>query len=183
MVLLLGNHSAGKSSFINHILGSEVQISGRSPSDSKFTVIQGGNRNETLDGKTLSRQPDFTDLEKLFGSSFLPHIESKIVNNCEFLDELGIIVCDSPGMIDPPGMLINGNTSHSELDRGYNFKGVLRWLSQRSDVILLFFDPDKPGTTFETLDILANCLKGMTRKVHIILNKVDGKLNSLSALF
>jgi len=31
------------------------------------------------------------------------------------------------------------------LTGGYNFKGVTRWFAERADVILLFFDPDKPG--------------------------------------
>lgn len=30
-------------------------------------------------------------------------------------------------------------------DRGYDFEGVVKWFAERADVILLFFDPDKPG--------------------------------------
>jgi len=40
-------------------------------------------------------------------------------------------------------------------------------------VILLFFDPDKPGTTGETLQVLTNSLVGLDHKLHIILNKAD----------
>lgn len=39
-------------------------------------------------------------------------------------------------------------------------------------MILLFFDPDKPGTTGETLNILTSSLVGLDHKLHIILNKV-----------
>ena len=39
-------------------------------------------------------------------------------------------------------------------------------------MILLFFDPDKPGTTGETLTILTKSLAGMDHKLYIILNKV-----------
>ena len=28
-------------------------------------------------------------------------------------------------------------------ERGYDFLGVTKWLAERADVILLFFDPDK----------------------------------------
>eukprot|EP01034_Spumella_vulgaris_P022021 gene22021-28115_t len=59
------------------------------------------------------------------------------------------------------------------MDRGYNFEGVCRWYAERADVILLFFDPDKPGTTGETLSILTNSLVGLDHKLHIILNKAD----------
>jgi hypothetical protein len=40
-------------------------------------------------------------------------------------------------------------------------------------VILLFFDPDKPGTTGETLQVLTSALTGLDHKLHIILNKAD----------
>jgi hypothetical protein len=63
--------------------------------------------------------------------------------------------------------------SNSLMDRGYDFEGVVRWLAERADVILLFFDPDKPGTTGETLSILTNSLPGMDHKLYIILNKVS----------
>lgn len=50
---------------------------------------------------------------------------------------------------------------------------MCRWYAERADVILLFFDPDKPGTTGETLSILTNSLSGLDHKLHIILNKAD----------
>lgn len=34
-----------------------------------------------------------------------------------------------------------------------------RWFAEQSDVILLFFDPDKPGTTGETLECLTDALQ------------------------
>ena len=41
-VLLVGNHSSGKSSFINHVLGRPVQTAGVAPTDDSFTVIAPG---------------------------------------------------------------------------------------------------------------------------------------------
>ena len=38
---------------------------------------------------------------------------------------------------------------------------------------MFFFDPDKPGTTGETLQALTQALQGQDSKLHIILNKVD----------
>ena len=40
-------------------------------------------------------------------------------------------------------------------------------------MILFFFDPDKPGTTAETIGILTQTLAGLEYKLLIILNKVD----------
>ena len=39
--------------------------------------------------------------------------------------------------------------------------------------MLYCIDPDKPGTTGETLTVLTNSLAGMEHKLHIILNKAD----------
>lgn len=93
------------------------------------------------------------------------------------------MMVDSPGMIDSPmsrsiydspspdGSL-TGRREGSDTSRGYDFEGVVRWFAERADVILLFFDPDKPGTTGETLSILTNSLPGMDHKLYIVLNKV-----------
>lgn len=54
-----------------------------------------------------------------------------------------------------------------------SISAVCRWFAERADVILLFFDPDKPGTTGETLSILTNSLSGLEHKLHIVLNKAD----------
>lgn len=83
------------------------------------------------------------------------------------------MMVDSPGMIDSPmSRSSTGTRRGSDTSRGYDFEGVVRWFAERADVILLFFDPDKPGTTGETLSILTNSLPGMDHKLHIVLNKV-----------
>ena len=41
-VFLLGNHSSGKSSFINFLLGRAVQTTGVAPTDDSFTIIMPG---------------------------------------------------------------------------------------------------------------------------------------------
>ena len=115
------------------------------------------------DGRTLVDDPDFGfgGLQR-FGLPFLSHLSMKVRNDIKTKD---IILVDCPGMIDNPSTGINKNSSH---DRGYDFMGVTKWFAEKADVILFFFDPDKPGTTGETLQALTQALQG-----HIILNKVD----------
>ena len=50
---------------------------------------------------------------------------------------------------------------------------LLGWFAHRADIVLVFFDPDKPGTTGETMSVLLNSLSGMDHKLLIILNKAD----------
>lgn len=171
MVLVLGNHSSGKSTFINHMLGQDVQKTGRAPTDCTFTVLVGGAREERLDGSALVRHEalGFGDVQRLFGREFVSQVELKVVEKSALLDDGGLMVVDSPGMIDPPGKSLD----RTDTDRGYDFKRVVQWFAERADVILVMFDPDKPGTTFETLDVLTSSLRGLSSKMLLILNKVD----------
>eukprot|EP00956_Cyclotella_meneghiniana_P046035 scaffold396239_cov56-Cyclotella_meneghiniana.AAC.2 len=176
-VFLVGNHSSGKSSFINYVVGRSIQTAGVAPTDDCFTVIAPGPKDVDQDGPALVGDPDigFEGLRQ-FGPTLIHHAQLK----------------DSPGMIDSPvssgGMSMgfssigknltdsnshSGSTSHAVMDRGYDFQGVVRWFAERADVVLLFFDPDKPGTTGETLSILLHSLGGMDHKLLIVLNKAD----------
>lgn len=176
-VLLLGNHSSGKSSFVNYVCGRKVQTAGVAPTDDNFTVIVPGPADGDRDGPAFIGDPDlgFGGLRS-FGPSLIHHTCLKIRSRTSIQD---FAIVDSPGMIDSPRVRthIKGADGQYQLsdvmDRGYDFEGVCKWLAQRADVILLFFDPDKPGTTGETLSILTNSLAGMDHKLHIVLNKAD----------
>lgn len=172
MVLLLGNHSSGKSSFINFLVGSEVQKSGVAPTDDSFTLITSGMEDTDQDGPALVGDPDLGFMAlRNFGNALISHVQLKVRKN---LGLKNVILVDSPGMIDCPAVSAPAHLSTSErlrlssssrgreskyssegtFDRGYNFMAVTRWFAEHSDVILLFFDPDKPGTTGETLECL-----------------------------
>lgn len=171
-VLLLGNHSSGKSSFINHLLKQEIQETGAAPTDDRFTILMYENRFQDqtvkrIPGDMLIGRPDlpFGDLEG-FGNKLIQHMNGKILNH-ELLKEMYLI--DSPGMID---------SAKQEIKRPYNFLEVTRYLANISDLILLFFDVDKPGSTAETLGILSNVLINQDQKLRILMNKADSLKNA-----
>lgn len=173
-VLLLGNHSSGKSSFINHVLGRTVQQTGVAPTDDGFTVIAPAARDADRDGASFVGDPSmgFSPL-RAFGPGFLSHFKLKLRKDLQTKE---LMLVDSPGMIDSPegqhtARGADAPARHGE--RGYDFLGVTRWLAEQADVVLLFFDPDKPGTTGETLGCLTHSLAGLEHKTHIVLNKVD----------
>lgn len=180
-VFLLGNHSSGKSSFINYCMGRNIQTAGVAPTDDSFTIIAPGPGDIDQDGPALIGDPDmgFAGLRQ-FGPALIHHTCLKVRKD---ILTSSFMMVDSPGMIDSPvsrqsvfelsGQLSTSSSAANLMDRGYNFEGVVRWFAERADVILLFFDPDKPGTTGETLSILTNSLPGMDHKLHIILNKAD----------
>jgi hypothetical protein len=106
-----------------------------------------------------------------FGPNLVHHTQLKVRSNVAFKN---FMIVDTPGMIDSPMVRDQfGGVKHAVMDRGYDFENVVKWFAERADVILLFFDPDKPGTTGETLSILTNSLVGLDHKLHIILNKAD----------
>jgi hypothetical protein len=85
----------------------------------------------------------------------------------------GMLINNSNYRASSSGASISANSGSSTMDRGYDFCGVVKWYADRADVVLLFFDPDKPGTTGETLSILVNALSNIDHKLIIIFNKAD----------
>jgi GTPase SAR1 family protein len=161
-VLLLGNHSSGKSSFINYLVQAEVQKTGLAPTDDGFTILTYGDKADDFDGQTVVSHPDlaFKPLQRL-GPAFHARLRLKTYP-ADLLRSINLI--DSPGMIDAAG------TARS---RGYDFAAGVRCFAEMADLILFFFDPDKPGTTGETVSIFTETLTGLEHKLLIVLNKVD----------
>ena len=162
-VIFLGNHSSGKSSLVNWILGgTPVQDTGVAPTDDGFTFIIYGETEEDIVGPAaLTRLPsEFRSLEPL-GPAFLQHVKVK-VRNREILKRVNLV--DSPGMID---------SAAAASPRDYDFDGAVKRLAQICDIVFFLFDPEKPGTTGETVNVFAKCLKGVEFKLRVLLNKCD----------
>ena len=162
-MVFLGNHSSGKSSLINWILGESVQDTGLAPTDDGFTFIVYGEERDDYQGHAaLERLPaEFAGL-KAFGDVFVHGLRVKY-RPIEILKTVTFV--DSPGMID---------SAEETVGRDYNFEGVVRTLVELCDMVFYLFDPDKPGTTGETVNIFAKCLLGVKYKLRILLNKCDG---------
>ncbi len=77
-VLLVGQYSVGKTSFIRYLLGRDFpgQRIGPEPTTDRFTVLINGPEERTIPGNALSVHPDlpFRGLER-FGVSFLSRFE------------------------------------------------------------------------------------------------------------
>jgi len=162
-VIFLGNHSSGKSTIVNDLLGTPaVQDTGVAPTDDSFTILlHGADEHEFYGPAALGQLPaEFQALSKL-GPDFLQHLVVK-VRDREYLK--GVNLIDSPGMIDNP---------EGSVSRAYDFTAAVRSFAEISDLVLFLFDPDKPGTTGETVDVLSACLRGIEFKLRVLLNKAD----------
>ena len=163
VVLFLGNHSSGKSSLLNWVLEKEgVQDTGVAPTDDGFTVLLYGETAEDVCGPAaLARLPgEFKSLESL-GPSFLCHLKIKF-RPIALLKDLALV--DSPGMID---------SAEGTISRDYDFSNAVRRFALLADMIFFLFDPEKPGTTGETVDVFATSLRGCEFKLRVLLNKCD----------
>ena len=154
-VLFLGNHSSGKSSFINHLLGgTSVQDVGIAPTDDAFTfLVYGEAEREAVGPAALELLP--AELARLndFGPELVQRVRVKVRNR----DVLkNVVLVDSPGMID---------ASEKSISRGYDFFGVIKFLAEITDLVLMMFDPDKPGTTGEAVEAMTGPLTGFFFKL------------------
>ncbi len=166
MVLVIGNYSSGKSTFINELLGEDIQRTGQAPTDDSFTIIthpESDDAQEEVPGSTLVNDERFPfGSLRRFGESLVAHLRLKNVRS-PIVNELAII--DTPGMLD----------SVTEKDRGYDYLGVIGELAKLSDLIILMFDPHKAGTIKETYRAIRGTLPGSTGEDRVIyvLNRID----------
>lgn len=163
VALFIGNHSSGKSTLINWIVGGEpIQDTGVAPTDDGFTVLMYGENEEDVVGPAaLARLPgEFLALDA-FGDSFKHRLKLKIRRRDTLKDK---ILIDSPGMID---------SAEGTVARDYDFSGVVKRFAKFSDMVFFLLDPEKPGTTGETVTVFSKCLSGMEYKLFVLLNKCD----------
>lgn len=162
-VLLLGQYSTGKSTFIKYLLGRDypgIHI-GPEPTTDRFVVVHHGPADRTTPGNTLVVQTSkpFTGLAQ-FGNGFLSKFQGSECDN-RLLEEITLV--DTPGVLSGEKQRTN---------RGYDFKHVCGWFASRCDLILLLFDPAKLDISDEFRSVMAT-LKSHEDKVRIVLNKAD----------
>jgi len=162
MVLLLGQYSTGKTTFIQYLVEKEFPGSriGPEPTTDRFVAIMHGPE-KVIPGNALAVSADkpFTGLSR-FGLSFLNKFEcsqcmSPILEKITF--------------IDTPGVL---SGEKQRLGRAYNFTDVIKWFAERCDRILLLFDAHKLDISDELKDAIG-ALRGHDDKIRCVLNKAD----------
>jgi len=163
MVLLLGQYSVGKTSFIKYMLGRDfpgIRI-GPEPTTDRFTAIMHGNTDKVTPGAALCSQHDrpFRGLSP-FGNNFLSRLEG--------------VECDSPilrniTLVDTPGIL---SGQKQNVGRNYDYDAVMKWFAERADLIIIMFDAHKLDISDELKRVI-EMMKPHSDKVRVLLNKAD----------
>ncbi|KAG0554897.1 hypothetical protein M758_12G131500 [Ceratodon purpureus] len=162
-VMLLGQYSTGKTTFIKHLLRTSYPGAhiGPEPTTDRFVVVMGGSDERNVPGNTIAVQADmpFSGLTR-FGQAFLSKFECSQMPH-PLLDHLTFV--------DTPGVL-SGEKQRTQ--RSYDFTGVTEWFASKCDLILLLFDPHKLDISDEFKRVIMS-LRGHDDKIRIVLNKAD----------
>jgi len=163
MVLLLGQYSVGKTTFIRYLLGRDfpgIRI-GPEPTTDRFVCLMSGPDDRTIPGNALSVHPElpFTSLS-MFGANFLNRLEGS---------QCSAPLLEHISLIDTPGVL---SGEKQRIGRSYDFVKVVEWFAGRADLILLLFDAHKLDISDEFRDTIM-ALQGNEDKVRVVLNKAD----------
>ncbi|XP_027341084.1 EH domain-containing protein 1-like [Abrus precatorius] len=163
MVLLLGQYSTGKTTFIRHMLKSNYPGAhiGPEPTTDRFVVVMSGPDERSIPGNTVAVQADmpFGGLTS-FGTAFLSKFECSQMPH-PLLEHITFV--DSPGVL-------SGEKQRTQ--RQYDFTGVTSWFAAKCDLILLLFDPHKLDVSDEFKRVIAS-LRGHDDKIRVVLNKAD----------
>ena len=160
MVLLLGQYSTGKTTFVQHLLQSDFPGSqvGPEPTTDVFMAVMYSERKQVFPGSlaALNKSNNFQGLQR-FGSVFMhEHFKASTLPNA---------VLRSITLVDTPGILPGQK-------REYDFNGVCNWFAEEAGMIILFFDVSKIVISDEFRRVI-ELIQKHHKKLFVVINKAD----------
>ncbi|XP_061842408.1 uncharacterized protein [Nerophis lumbriciformis] len=159
IVMIMGNHSAGKSSFINWYVEEHIQKTGVAIETQGFTFITSGRKRESLTGNaTLHLYPHFRPLLEFKG--VMDYLSAEISTSKQKKFSLVTFV-DTPGLVD------------GDMIYPFNVNSAITWFGEQSDLIFVFFDPMGQALCKRTLNIVEKLSEKCGDKLLFYLSKAD----------
>jgi len=158
-IMLIGNHSAGKSSFINWYIEEHVQRTGVAIETQGFSFVTSGRRRESLTGNaTLHLYPHFKPLQQMPG--VVDYLQTEISTSKQKKFPL-VTFLDTPGLVD------------GDMNYPFNVNEAIQWLADLSDLIFVFFDPIGQALCKRTLNIVEALSEKHSERMRFYLSKAD----------
>jgi uncharacterized membrane protein YhaH (DUF805 family) len=158
-VLLIGNHSAGKSSFINWYIEEHILRTGVAIETQGFTFVTSGRKRESLQGNaTLHLYPYFKPLQEMPGVIDNLSTEISTSRNKKFIM---VNFLDTPGLTD------------GDMKYGFDVDNAILWLGKIADLIFVFFDPIGQALCKRTLNIVEELSDVRPERMKFYLSKAD----------
>jgi len=158
-VMLIGNHSAGKSTFINWYIEEHVQRTGVAIETQGFTFVTSGKKRESLTGNaTLHLYPHFKPLNDIPGA--VDYLSTEISTSKQKKFSLVTFV-DTPGLVD------------GDMKYPFDVNQAIIWLGDMSDLIFVFFDPIGQALCKRTLNLVEKLNERHSDRIRFYLSKAD----------
>mmetsp|Transcript_11338 Transcript_11338/g.21478 ORF Transcript_11338/g.21478 Transcript_11338/m.21478 type:complete len:464 (+) Transcript_11338:74-1465(+) len=158
--MVIGNHSAGKSSLLNWYIGETIQHTGVAIETRGFSFLTSGRKRETLKGDAtlayFSHLSDITQFEGINANLFSEVSTSKEKNfSC-------VDFIDTPGLVD------------GDMQYPFDVSSCIVWLADYVDLILVFFDPIGQALCKRTMDVIRRLNDtGHAEKMQYYMSKAD----------
>lgn len=171
VIAVLGTFSAGKSTFLNQLVGQPLQRTGNQAVDDKFTVVCYGPREEPqlLPGMALDSDPRFPFYQISHDIESVSEGEGRRVDSYLQLKTANSETLRGKIFIDSPGFDADQQRSSTLL--------ITDRIIDLSDLVLVFFDArhPEPGAMGDTLEHLVGetVNRSDTNKFLYILNQLD----------
>jgi hypothetical protein len=171
LIAVLGTYSSGKSTFINHYLQQQLQLTGNQAVDDRFTVICFSKEGEVrvLPGLALDADPRFPFYQVSRAIEEIAAGEGRRIDaylqlkTCSSERVRGKILIDSPGF-------------DADAQRTSTLR-ITDHIVDLSDLVLVFFDArhPEPGTMHDTLEHLVaqTISRPDSSKFLYVLNQID----------
>lgn len=158
-IMLIGNHSAGKSSFINWYIEEHVQRTGVAIETQGFSFVTSGKKRESLTGNaTLHLYPHFKPLAQM--PNLTDYLSTEISTSKQKKFPLVTFV-DSPGLVD------------GDMCYPFDVNKSILWLSELCDLVFVFFDPIGQALCKRTLNIVEEISSKHPERMRFYLSKAD----------
>nr|CAB3262702.1 uncharacterized protein LOC100182022 [Phallusia mammillata] len=159
-VLLIGNHSAGKSTFINWYIEEHVQRTGVAIETQGFTIVTSGKKRESLTGNaTMHLYPHLQPLQEIGG--VMDYIGTEITTSKQKKFNL-VMFIDTPGLVD------------GDMKYPFDVNKAILWIGEQiADLVFVFFDPIGQALCKRTLNIVEHLSENNADIMKFYLSKAD----------